>query len=298
MMSSEDDTSAKITVLAAGDAGNRIANRLGRLFADIECLADPTPLDVVSPTVAQSDMIVIVSGLENEAVVRRATVIAEVAREAAPCRLVIAFVTKSSADRSAGTEEGLATLRRTVHALCQVSRDCLVPVDENAQEVMTASTLEEHLVRLVVADIVRMIIERGLICIDFSDLKAILGDGGSDACVGIGIAGGEGGAREAAMKALRALRRQHMEPTRSPAVLASVTGSTNMTMDDFDDASRVIHESIDEDANIIVGVLIDDALAGNIRVLVIGKRAGGPSGQKRMAKFPPFTLIENGPGTK
>jgi len=162
-----------------------------------------------------------------------------------------------------------------------VSRKSLQPLDDNAPEVMTTSSLEEYLVRQLVGDIVRMMIEIGIICIDFADVQAIMCDGRSDACLGGGIANGERPARDAARKALQSLWQQQVDPAQSAALLVWITGSTNITMDDFDAASTVIHEAIHEEADIIVGLLIDDALAENIRVSILAKGGGVASPKEK-----------------
>ena len=153
-------------------------------------------------------------------------------------------------------------------ALFQVSGASLSALDESAPQILTAGAVEEYLVRLVATTIARMTIEDGIICLDYADIKAIMTEGGSGAYVGVGISQD---AREAARKSLQALRRQGMEPGQSPGVLVAVCGSTNMTMDQFDEASVIVHGSVDEEANIILGMLIDDELAGNIRVVTMVK---------------------------
>ena len=137
---------------------------------------------------------------------------------------------------------------------------------------LTRAALEEYLARLQAADLARIITEPGLICTDFADVWAIMRIGSSAASLGVGIARGEGGAREAALKALRSLERQGVDPGSSPALLVSISGSSNMTMDDFDSDAKTVHGAVAEEANIIVTLLVDDVLAGNIRVMIMAKR--------------------------
>jgi len=80
-------------VVAAGGTGNRIAARLGRLITGIDCLPDLTPLDVVFRAIADSDMIFIVSGLEDDAVAGRAAEIAALARGSGACKILVALGT-------------------------------------------------------------------------------------------------------------------------------------------------------------------------------------------------------------
>ena len=266
---------ARIKVVAAGEAGARIATRLGSLIAGVECLPDSASPDGMRIAMAAADMVIIVSGLEDAAAAGRAAGLAELARDSKRCQVSIALVTESSVARSGSALAAIAALRCTVDAFFALSRDCLVPLDEQAPSIFTTAALENYLVRLQASDLARIITERGLICVDFADVRAIMRDGGSAACLGVGIASGGNAPGAAALKALCSLARQGLDPAESPAMLVSVTGSTNVTMDDFDAASKFVHEAINDDCNIIFSLLIDDALAGNIRVLIMAKAGFG-----------------------
>lgn len=271
MFTMEEDQAARVLVVPAGEIGSRVAARIARLLPGIECLSGSAPFAEISRAVAQTDMVIIVSGLEDEAAAARAAQSAALAGESAPCQVSIALVAKSSVSRSRRVLGSIAALRLSVDALFQVSGASLSVRDESASQVVTIGSVEEYLVRLVATTIARMTTESGLICLDYADIKAIMSEGGSGAFAGVGISPD---AREAADKSLQALRRQGMEPDWSPGVLVAVCGSSNMTMDQFDEASVVMHRAVAEEANIIAGMLIDDELAGNIRVVVMAKEGG------------------------
>lgn len=274
-----DEDYARITIAAAGEAGGRIAARLGSLIANVVWLPDTASPNELRGAIAAADMAIIVSGLEDAAAAGRAALIAALARESERCQVTVALVTESSVTRSNKALTGIAALRHTVDAFFPVSPDCLVPLEGEATWLLTPPALEAYLVRLQAADLVRIITERGPICVDFADVRAIMREGRSAACLGIGIANGENAARDAALKALRSLETQRLDPGECRGFLVSVTGSTNITMDDFDEAARVVHAAFNEEDNIMMSLLADDSLAGNVRVMIMAKVHDGVGGR-------------------
>lgn len=274
MFISDKKLGGLITVVAAGQIGDRVAAGLENLFANVECLTELTPLDVISRSMAASDLIFIVSGLENEVVARRAVEFASMARDSQSCSIVIGLVTKSSVAQSFVCLERVDALRRKVDAFLVAPSDCLISAEPDASEDMTTSAVEDYLVRLLASDIIRMNSHNS---VDFSDIKMFMCDGGSAACLGVGIASGGNGGRDAAFNALHALRFQKMDPMQTGAFLVSITGSSaNLTMDNFDAADTVIRGAIHENADILVAPLFDEALAGNVRVTIMAKRDTKP----------------------
>ena len=273
MFTYDEEELLKVTVVTAGSGVGKVAERLRTVPAIIDYINDATPADAMSRSIARADIAIIASGFESEAAAERALNGAQMARGAESCQVVLCLVASSAVLQTGPVRERLAALGREVDALFVLSRDNLVALDENAPEVIGAVALEGYLVRQIVADILTMISERGPVCVDFADVRAIMCDGSSYAGIGIGLGGGDHSGTDAAKKAMVALGRQ-FDPAKCPALLVTIAGSTNITMDDFDAASRVIHDAIDPDANIIIGLLTDDTLAGNIRVTVMAK--GGP----------------------
>jgi cell division protein FtsZ len=107
----------------------------------------------------------------------------------------------------------------------------------------------------------------GLINVDFADVKAIMNEAGS-ALMGIGVGVGENRAQLAARQATSSpLLEVSMEGARG--VLFNITGGADMTMQEVEDASRVISKSADPDANIIFGAAINEELKDEIRITLI-----------------------------
>ncbi len=273
MFVSDNMARGLITVVAAGEIGNRVAAGLGSLFGNILCHTDLMPLDVISCSMAASDLILVVSGLEDEVVAGRAADFAGMARDSHSCRIVIGLVTKSSVGPALVCQERVEALRCKVDALFMPSNDCLISMGPDASEDMQPP-IEEHLVRLLAGEVINLNSDTS---VDLSDIKAIMCDGGSEACLGVGIAKGENGGKNSALKALQALRFQEMDLTRTGAFIVSVTGSpTNLTMENFAAAHAAIKGAIHENANFFVVPLFDEALAGTVRVTIMAKRNAIP----------------------
>lgn len=143
-------------------------------------------------------------------------------------------------------------------ALIRIRRDCIVPDTDAIPITFGRESLLDYLMWHAVHQVTALIVEQSIICVDFADGKAVFA-GGGDSFMGIGVAGGPGRGTAAAVNALEGLARQQVNVTSVDEVVVCVTGSTNMTMEDFDAASPVIHEAVSEEANQICGLLVDEA---------------------------------------
>ncbi len=107
----------------------------------------------------------------------------------------------------------------------------------------------------------------GLINLDFADVKTIMQDTGS-ALMGIGQASGENRAVDAARKAISSpLLETSIEGAKG--VLLNFTGGPNLTLLEVNEASEIVGEAADQEANIIFGAVIDENLKDDLRVTVI-----------------------------
>ncbi|WP_224960866.1 hypothetical protein [Geomonas subterranea] len=270
----ETDRGARVGVAAIGPGGVRITGKLGQRLPVLETLPESDSCE--ERDTQPMDLAFVVSGMEDETVARETMRRATLARGFPSGGFCVAVVTQSSVAPTSDVLRCLQELGQVVDALFLVSHLNLKPLYQDAPRIMTELALEELLAGSMIEDVTRLITERGLICIDYADVRAIMRDGSGDACLGVGLAGGEGGAALAAEKAVRTIREQGVDLCRQGAFLVCIKGSTNITMDDFDDASRVVHDSIHRDANIIAGLLLDDDLGANVRVLIMAKKDAEP----------------------
>jgi cell division protein FtsZ len=108
----------------------------------------------------------------------------------------------------------------------------------------------------------------GLINLDFADVRAVMDEMGK-AMMGTGEAEGEDRARNAAQKAIQNPLLDEISLKGARGVLINITGGTDLTLFELDDAANVIRDQVDQDANIIVGSTLDDSMQGVMRVSVV-----------------------------
>lgn len=222
-----------------------------------------------------ADMIFVAAGMGGGTGTGAAPVIAEVAREVGA--LTVGVVTKpfsrEGKQRLAKAEEGIRELKKHVDSLVVIPNDRLLGIAGKSMSILDAFKPSDDVLRQAVQGISDLITTSGMINVDFADVKAIMSERGM-AMMGIGVASGENRAVEAATRAISSPLLEDIDISGAKGVLVNITGSSSMTMDEFDDASRIIHEKVHEDANIIVGLVIDETMGDNIKITAIATGFG------------------------
>ena len=119
----------------------------------------------------------------------------------------------------------------------------------------------------------------GEINLDFADVRTIM-QGMGMALMGTGIASGDDRAVEAAQRAISSPLLEDASINGARGVLINITGGPDMTLHEVAEASTIIHESADPEANIIFGTVIDEALGDSIKITVIATGFEGGQGAK------------------
>ncbi|MBT0653309.1 cell division protein FtsZ [Geomobilimonas luticola] len=222
-----------------------------------------------------ADMIFIAAGMGGGTGTGAAPVIAEVAREVGA--LTVGVVTKpfsrEGKQRLAKAEEGIRELKKHVDSLIVIPNDRLLGLAGKSMTILDAFKPSDDVLRQAVQGISDLITASGFINVDFADVKAIMSERGM-AMMGIGVATGDNRAAEAATKAISSPLLEDIDISGAKGVLVNISGSSSMTMDDFDAVNRIIHEKVHEDANIIIGVVIDESLTDTIKVTAIATGFG------------------------
>jgi len=217
-----------------------------------------------------SDMIFIAAGMGGGTGTGAASVIAEVAREAGA--LTVGIVTKpfsrEGKQRMAKAEEGIRELKKHVDSLIIIPNDRLLNIAPRSLGILDAFKPADDVLRQAVQGISDLITTSGFINVDFADVKSIMSERGM-AMMGIGIATGDNRAVEAAKSAISSPLLEDIDVSGARGVLVNITGSSSMTMDDFDAVNKTVHEKVHEDANIIIGVVIDENMVDEIKVTAI-----------------------------
>ncbi len=216
-----------------------------------------------------ADMVFVTAGMGGGTGTGAAPVIAKMARELGA--LTVGVVTKpflfEGRVRQNQAEKGVATLKENVDTLITIPNERLLQIVDKNTSIVEAFRMADDVLRQGVQGISDLITITGLINVDFADVKTIMSTAGS-ALMGIGLAKGENRAVQAAKSAINsALLETSIEG--SKGVLLNITGSSNLTLADVNEAAAVITEAADPDANIIFGAVIDESLGEEIRVTVI-----------------------------
>jgi cell division protein FtsZ len=222
-----------------------------------------------------ADMVFIAAGLGGGTGTGAAPVIADVAKEmgALTVGVVTKPFTREGKLRLSKAESGVRELKKHVDSLVIIPNDRLLGLAGKSMSILDAFKPSDDVLRQAVQGISDLITTSGLINVDFADVKAIMSERGM-AMMGIGIATGENRAVEAATKAISSPLLEDIDISGAKGVLVNITGSSSMTMDEFDAASKVIHEKVHEDANIIVGLVIDESLGEMVKITAIATGFG------------------------
>ena len=238
-----------------------------------------------------ADMVFVTAGMGGGTGTGAGPVVAEAAREAGA--LVVAVVTKPFAfegqKKMRQAEEGLKRLREVVDTVITIPNQRLLSVSNKNTSLKEAFMRADEVLMQAVKGISDVITIPGLVNLDFADVRTIMSEMGQ-ALMGSGTARGENRASEAARKAISSPLLEDISISGARGILINITGSSDMTIHDVDEASSLIHEEAHEDANIIFGAVIDESLGEEVRVTVIATGFGKEKAQKEI--IAPAMIIE------
>ena len=231
--------------------------------------------EILTEQLRGADMVFVTAGMGGGTGTGAAPIVAECAREAGA--LTVGVVTKpfsfEGKRRMNQAEAGIVNLKDRVDTLITIPNDRLLQVIDRRTSMLDAFRIADDVLRQGVQGISDLISVPGLINADFADVKTIMSNAGS-ALMGIGTAKGENGAVAAAEAAIKSpLLEASIEGARG--VLFNITGGKDLSLFDVTEASNIITEAVDPDANIIFGAVIDEKLDDEIRVTVIATGFNG-----------------------
>lgn len=229
-----------------------------------------------------ADLVFLAAGMGSGTGTGATPEIARLAKEAGA--LVVAVVTKpfsrEGKRRMEIAELGIKTLLPLVDSLIVIPNDRLIGISGKGTALLEAFKPADDLLRQAVHGIVEIVSKHGHINVDLSDLKTILGSRGM-AMMGVGISSGSDRATAASMMAIHNPLLEGLDISDAKGLLLNISGSNSMTMDEFDQVCRLMTEQIRSDATIIVGVVVDEELADQIKVTVIATGIDSPSGAEK-----------------
>jgi len=217
-----------------------------------------------------AEMVFITAGMGGGTGTGAAPVIAKIARDAGA--LAVGVVTKpfsfEGVRRMRFADEGIAELKKNVDALIVIPNDRLINLSEKNTLAQEAFKLSDDVLVQAVKGISDVVMVPGYVNVDFADVKTVMASRGR-AVMGMGTAKGPGRAMEAAHRAISSPLIEDGSIKGARAVLINITGGSDMGIHEIEDATGVVRNEIDPDANIIFGMVINPTMSEEIMVTVI-----------------------------
>ena len=237
--------------------------------------------DELKDAIKGSDMVFVTAGEGGGTGTGGAPIVAEVARELGA--LTVGVVTRpfgfEGRKRADQAMMGIEELRDNVDTLIVIENDRLLQVVEKRTSIVDAFRMADDILRQGVQGITDLITVPGIVNLDFADVRAIMSDAGS-ALMGIGTASGENRAAEAAHTAVSSpLLESSIEG--ATGILLNISGPPDMGLFEVNEAAEVVTSAADQNANVIFGAVIDDALKDEVRVTVIATGFGPQAHRRR-----------------
>ena len=228
---------------------------------EVGCQAAEESRAEIREALAEADMVFVTAGEGGGTGTGAAPIIAEIAREEIGA-LTVGIVTKPFSFegrlRRNQAEQGIDLLSQKVDTLIVIPNDRLLEIVDKKTSMLDAFRIADDTLRQGIQGVTDLITIPGLINLDFADIRTVMKDAGT-AMMGIGIASGENRALDAAQQATNS---NLLEASIAGAsrVLFSIAGGPDLTLTEVDEAARTVEACADDNANIIYGQIIDEAM--------------------------------------
>ena len=250
--------------------GEKITRGLGAgANPDIGAQAAEESKSEITEALRGADMVFVTAGMGGGTGTGAAPIVAACAKEMGI--LTIGVVTKpftfEGKKRLSQADRGIESLKSKVDTLVVIPNDKLLQVIDRKTSIVEAFKMADDVLRQGVQGISDLIAVPGLVNLDFADVKTIMLNTGM-AHMGIGRASGESRAEEAAKQAVQSpMLETSIEGARG--VIINITGGANLGLHEVNTAAELIQRSVDPEANIIFGAVIDETLEEDIVITVI-----------------------------
>jgi cell division protein FtsZ len=239
-----------------------------------------------------ADMIFVTTGLGGGTGTGAAPVIASLASELGA--LTVAVVTKpfkfEGKKRQLQAERGLDALRECVDTIITIPNDRLLTIIDRSTPLVDAFATADDVLRQAIQGISDLILVAGLINLDFADVKTIMSGMGM-AMMGTGYGEGQDRAVDAARRAISSPLLEGASVNGARGVIINVTGGPDLSLVEVSEASSIVQEAADEDANIIFGAVVEPALKGKVKITVIAT-GFGPQPSRRPSSASAQTPVD------
>jgi cell division protein FtsZ len=231
--------------------------------------------DRIAGMIDGADMLFITAGMGGGTGTGAAPVIADIAKSLGI--LTVAVVTrpfKFEGKRQRVAATGIEELTKKVDSLIVIPNDKLMDVLGEDVSVLDAYAAANDVLHGAVSGIAEVINNPGLVNVDFADVRTVMGEVGM-AMMGSAMAGGADRARVAAQQAVKSPLLEDVNLAGARGVLVNITASSGLKMKEYHEVMNTIKEFTAEDAMVIVGTVIDEAMEDRLRVTMIATGLGG-----------------------
>ena len=226
--------------------------------------------DTIREALAESDMVFVTAGMGGGTGTGAAPVIADIAKSMGA--LTVAVVTKpflyEMGKRIAHAERGLGELKKFADSVIVIPNEKVRSLVDKTTPMLKAFELADDVLRQAVQGISDIITKPGYINVDFADIKAIMSHMGR-AVMGMGIGSGENRAVDAVKRAISSPLLEDSSIEGSKGILINISGGADLALHEISEASAIIQKAADDDANVILGCVIDETLKDKVVVTVI-----------------------------
>jgi len=241
--------------------------------------------DLVAESLEGSDMVFVTAGEGGGTGTGAAPVVARAARELGA--LTVGIVTTpfrfEGTRRRAAAERGVEELRAACDTVIVIPNDRLLEVLDRATSMVDAFKIADDVLRQGVQGICDLITTPGLINLDFADVRAVM-KGMGQAVMGTGVGQGENRAVEAAQRAISNPLLEDTSIEGAKGVVVNITGGADLSLAEAAEATALITKVADPAANVIYGIVTDEAMGNAVKVTVIA--TGFSRGPKKVAPTP------------
>ena len=255
--------------------------------------------DRIIEMIEGSDMLFITAGMGGGTGTGAAPVVAQVAKELGI--LTVAVVTKpfdmEGSKRLGSAEHGISELSRHVDSLITIPNQKLLTVLGGDVTLLDAFRAANQVLQGAVQGIAELITKPGMINVDFADVRTVMAETGM-AMMGSGSARGENRAREAAEAAVSSPLLEDVNLNGAHGLLINVTAGMDLRTSEFSVVGDTVKKYASEDANVVVGCVIDPEMSEEIRVTVVATGIGRPVAQSQQPQHDArkMTAIPGGRG--
>jgi len=241
--------------------------------------------DRIAELIEGCDMLFITAGMGGGTGTGAAPIVAQVAKDKGI--LTVAVVTRPfrfEGKRQKVAETGIEELKKIVDSLIIIPNDKLMQVLGEEISVLDAYARANEVLHSAVAGIAEVINNAGLVNVDFADVRTVMSEVGM-AMMGSATAGGPDRAHLAAERAVASPLLEEVNLAGARGVLVNITASSGLKMKEYHEVMETIKAFTAEDAMVIVGTVIDDAMGDELRVTMIATGLGGAAARNRQPRL-------------